>query len=188
MSAKTLFTPIVPENKLHPTFAKVIEWPGAAPARAMLDQIYQQFEDPDGNFLEQFQTTGFDQRYFELYLFAYLSRSNFTINRGYENPDFLVTRGTITVAIEATTANPPQTGPLEKYGKKITELNYEELKEYQNHELPIRMGSPLFSKLKKKYWEKEHCKGLPFVVAIEAFHDDESLTFSDAAFDLTPEN
>lgn len=156
-------------------------WPGAAPARTMLDNIYQDFEDPDGNFLEQFQTTGFDQRYFELYLFAYLSRSGFTIDRGYENPDFLVTSENVKVAIEATTANPPQSGPLAKYGKKISELNYDELKEYQNQELPIRMGSPLFSKLKKKYWKKPHCKGLPFVIAMEAFHDDESLTFSDAA-------
>jgi hypothetical protein len=28
------------------------------------------YEDPDGNFIEQFQTTGFDARLWELYLFA----------------------------------------------------------------------------------------------------------------------
>jgi len=43
------------------------------------------------------------------------------------------------------------------------------------------LGSPLFSKLQKKYWELEHCRDMPFVVAIEAFHDDESLAMTDSA-------
>jgi len=147
----------------------------------MLDDIYQTFDDPEGNFLEQFQTSGFDARYFELYLFAYFSRCGFSVDRTRPNPDFLVSKSGLTVAVEATTVNPSTSGTLAKLGKKISELSPEELREYQRHELPIRFGSPLFSKLQKEYWKLEHCRDLPFVLAIEAFHDDESLALSDHA-------
>jgi hypothetical protein len=146
-----------------------------------LDEIYRSFEDPEGNFLEQFQTTGFDARYFELYLFAYFSHSGFAVNRTYPNPDFLVSRDGITVAVEATTVNPATSGALAKFGKAVSELADEEFREYVENELPIRFGSPLFSKLQKNYWELAHCRDLPFVLAIEAFHDEESLAFSDSA-------
>ena len=157
---KTVFKPVVKPEKLHPNFVRLMNWPGAAPTRAMLDHIYKDFEDPDGNFLEQFQTTGFDARYFELYLYAYFSRSGFSVSRGFENPDFIVSRNNISVAVEATTVNPSQSGALGKSNKKISEFSFEEFQEYQNEELPIRFGSPLFSKLKKKYWELEHCRDL----------------------------
>ncbi len=100
---KTLFEPIVAQEKLHPVFERLRTWAGGEPARWMLDDVYQSFEDPEGNFLEQFQTTGFDARYFELYLFAYFSRSGFTVKRTHQNPDFLVSRDGVTVAVEATT-------------------------------------------------------------------------------------
>jgi hypothetical protein len=85
------------------------------------------------------------------------------------------------VAVEATTVNPPTSGFLAKYGKKITELSSEELREYVNNELPIRFGSPLLSKLNKRYWELGHCRDIPLVIAIEAFHDEESLALSENA-------
>jgi len=147
----------------------------------MMDEAYAEFQDPDGNFLEQFQTTGFDSRCFELYLFAYLSRSGYTIKPRHQNPDFIVTRDKTRVALEATTVNPATSGVLEKVGKKISELTGPELLEYQRHELGIRFGSPLFSKLKKRYWELPHCQGIPLVFAIEAFHDEDALELTDVA-------
>lgn len=176
---KTLFGPIVPSTKLHPLFEQLRTSPGSESARWMLDDVYQSFNDPEGNFLEQFQTTGFDARYFELYLFAYFSRSGYGVNRSQPNPDFLVSRGDIQVAVEATTVNASTTGVLAKEGKKISELKEAELREYLRHELPMRFGSPLLSKLRKRYWELPHCKDLPFVLAIEAFHDEESLALSE---------
>lgn len=147
----------------------------------MLDHVYQGFHDSDGNFLEQFQTTGFDARYFELYLFAYFSRSGFTVDRSHPTPDFMVGRNGITVAVEATTVNPfqgslPPTQPFVR-----SEYSAQELVNYQNQELPIKFGSPLFSKLKRKYWDIEHCREKPFVLAIEAFHDEEALSHSASA-------
>ncbi|MEW6173464.1 MAG: hypothetical protein AB1510_10450 [Bacillota bacterium] len=178
---KTLFAPVVDPVKLNPKFEQLRTWPGAEPTRKILDEIFQEFDDPEGNFLEQFQTTGFHSRYFELYLFAYFTRSGFSVDRSLSNPDFLVKRGDVTVAVEATTVNPPTSGVLAKLGKKLSELTEEELLDYQKNELPIRFGSPLYSKLQKRYWELDHCRGIPFVIAIEAFHDEESLAISEFA-------
>jgi hypothetical protein len=84
-------------------------------------------------------------------------------------------------AVEATTVNPSTSGVIAKYGKKIEDLNETELLEYARDELPIRFGSTLYSKLQKAYWEKPQCAGLPFVIAVQAFHDEGSLHFSDVA-------
>ena len=178
---KTLFNPVVPIKQLHPNFKKLQLLPGYEPARWMLDDVFQSFDDPDGNFLEQFQTTAFDARCFELYVFAYLSRSGFAIDRTHPNPDFLASKDGVKVALEVTTVNPPTSGVLAALGKKISNLSAAELRDYIRHELPIRFGSPLFSKLEKRYWELDHCRDLPFVLVIEAFHDDDSLLLSEGA-------
>ena len=145
-----------------------------------MDRIYQDFIDLDGNFLEQFQTTAFDARFFELYLFAYFSKSGFEVDQTNQSPDFIVTRDGLTVAVEATTVNPSQAEHSER-NVLPSELNPEEYEHYLENELPMKFGSPLFSKLKLEYWELEHCKGKPFVLAIEAFFNEESLGFSESA-------
>ena len=143
--------------------------------RGMLEDVYLDFDDPDGNFLEQFQTTGFDARFFEIYLFAYFSRSGYKVDRSHPNPDFLVTRGSLAAAVEATTVNPSTSGVLKSHGKSIASLSPAEMRDYMHNQLAIRFGSPLFSKLGKRYWELPHCRDIPFVLAIEAFHDENSL-------------
>jgi hypothetical protein len=178
---KTLFEPIVDKGKLNPRFEHLKTAATSEAARLMLDDVFQDFIDPDGNFLEQFQTTGFDARFFELYLYAYFSRSGYRVDRSKENPDFLVERNGTVVAVEATTVNASSRGAVAKYGRKIEELTEEERREYTLNELPIRFGSALLSKLRQQYWNLPHCTGLPFVIAIEAFHDKGSLEFSDNA-------
>jgi len=145
----------------------------------MLDDVYQGFQDLDGNFLEQLQTTAFDRRFFELYLFAYFSRSGFDIDLGHASPDFLVERQGVKVAVEATTVNPSRAGVVKELGRTLKQLSENESEDYFLNELPIRFGGPLFSKLQKKYWNLEHCRGLPFVIAIEAFHEDDAYLISD---------
>jgi len=179
--AKSLFDLVVPEKNLNANFARIRLSKQSIAARAMLDDVFQSFRDPDGNFLEQFQTTGFDTRFFELYVFAYFSRSGFTIDRSHTSPDFIVERLGVKAAVEATTVNPSTSGAVAVHGKKIRDLNEADVVEYLRNELPIRFGSALQSKLQKRYWEQPHCAGLPFVVAIEAFHDEGSLHFSDTA-------
>ncbi len=178
MDKKSLFKPVVEEKRLHESLVGLIKEPGAEAARRMADDVFQDFDDPEGNFLEQFQTTGFDSRHFELYLYAYLSRSGFKVDRSHERPDFLVERDGVRVALEATTVNPSQAGALAEHGKELSELSASELDDWLAHEIPIRFGGPLFSKLKEEYWELEHCKGLPFVIAIQTFHEARSLLLS----------
>lgn len=176
-----LWEPIVAEKQVNPKFKSLRDGPHNHPARLMLDEIVEDFKDPEGNFLEQFQSAGFDARFFELYLYAYLLRSGFKITRDHSAPDFIVTRNDFNVAIEATTINPSTSGILHAKGNRIHDLSSVKLFEFINNELPIRFGSPLSSKLQKQYWNLPQCHNLPFVVAIEAFFDDESLFMSEAA-------
>lgn len=50
---RTLFVPAVSLEKLNPHFRSLVDAPGYRPTRAMLDQVYRDFNDPDGSFLEQ---------------------------------------------------------------------------------------------------------------------------------------
>lgn len=180
MRRRDLFKPIVNVDKLNPAFEHMRTSHASEPARLIANEIFQDFPDTDGNFVEQFQTTGFDSRIFELYLYAYLSRSGYRISREHEQPDFIIDRRGVAVAIEATTVNPTQTKDTVNT-RKITDLTAEELREKLDNELPIRFGGPLFSKLNKKYWELKHCRDIPIVIAIEAFHEEGSLYFSDSS-------
>ncbi len=175
---KDLFSRIVAEDKLNPTLKKIIKWPEFEPGRLMANEVFQDFKDIDGNFVEQFQTTGFDSRVFELYLFAFFSNYGYDVIQRYNRPDFLIRKDDITVAVEATTVNPSHGKDKSEIETKISPDN---MNEKHDHELPIKFGSALFSKLKKKYWEIEHCKNIPIVIAIEAFHEKHSLIYSDHA-------
>lgn len=60
-------------------------------------------------------------------------------------------------------------------------INGEEILELTRHEMPIKWGSPLFTKLKKEYWKLPHVKGKALVFAIADFHDDRSMLWSSTA-------
>ena len=77
------------------------------PARGVLRDVAMTMSDPDGNFVQQFQTHGFDARTFELYLQALFTEAGHTIDRSRARPDFLVSRDDLTAAVEAVTANAP---------------------------------------------------------------------------------
>src|SRR5580700_5730531 len=85
-----LFQPVVSEQNLHPGFKNMRDSPMWEPARAVLRDLFREFPDPDGNFVEQFQTSGFDARIFEIYLFAVFRESGFTIDRSNPRLDFLL--------------------------------------------------------------------------------------------------
>lgn len=146
----------------------------------MASEVFQDFPDTDGNFVEQFQTTGFDARVFELYLYAYLSRSGYRVERAGEGPDYIVTKDGTTVALEATTVNPNQSAVDNSHPRGVEPTPDEHRARLEN-EIPIRFGSPLFSKLNRKYWELERCRAIPIVLAVEAFWEEGSLYFSDSS-------
>lgn len=175
-----LFDQIVSDDKLCPQFIAIRDTPGDHPGRLMLEDVFENFVDEDGNFIEQFQSAGFNARFFELYLHAVFSREGYISERPQDKPDFIIKKNGASVAVEVTTVNPSTGGPMSKI-KPIAEMTREERVDYEQDALPIKFGSSLFSKLKKKYWELAHCKGLPLVLFIEAFHDEDSLSFSENA-------
>jgi len=215
----SIFEPVVPPEKFHPAFATVRTFPGNEPTRLAMDAVFAEFVDADGNFVEQFQTTGFDARTFELFLFAYFTDAEFTVSRPKDRPDFLLERKGLVVAVEATTSNPTkakavkaletkgETEPARSTAETASDPSStdaeqrevadrphpteatpasptdEEIADHRarvEHELPIKIGSALYSKLKKRYWDLPVVQGRPFVIAIEAFHADDSLFFSSA--------
>jgi len=105
-----LLTPVVPVENLHPGFRTLIDEPGYEPARQMIRDVFSSYVDRDGNFIQQFQTTGFDQRIWELFLYAALKDIGCSFNWFFGAPDFLVTYCGVELAVEATTANPPGGG------------------------------------------------------------------------------
>lgn len=176
-----LFSPIVPIDKQHPYFTKLSDEESFSPAKTVINILMGHYTDIDGNFIEQFQSTGFDARLWELYLDTYLHEENLFLNRDHNAPDFFVEKYGHKVAIEAVIVGRKQDNQpsLLKILPKI--LSPSLILEKCENEMPIKFGSPLFSKLQKKYWEKEHVKGNSLVFAIADFHDDQSMQWSSNA-------
>ncbi|GGH61950.1 hypothetical protein HNQ91_001169 [Filimonas zeae] len=160
--------PQVPENKLHHYF-KLLDVSGQEAARAMINEIVYSFIDVDGNYIKDFQTTGFDARLWELYIYVYLYTAGFDLDTSYNAPDYFVSYFGERFAIEAVTVNPsPQfdePSPKDPREAFLLSLDY----------MPIKYGSSLVGKLRKKYWEKEHVKNVPLIIAIHDFHQPSTL-------------
>lgn len=179
-----LFSSICDPKNLSQHFEAVRTLKEYSSAREIIAELMANFKDIDGNFVEQFQSTGFDSRIWELYLFAYLSEERLYINREYEAPDFLVTDGRQKVAIEAITVNSSEGD------KDIENLTPEKIVELLKNDMPLKFGSALFSKMNRKnkkgkpiekYWELEHVKDCPLVFAIADFSSEGSMCWSSNA-------
>lgn len=176
--ALDLFTIVVTENKLHPFFKRLCEEPSFSSAKGIIGEMMPHYIDIDGNFVEQFQSAGFDARIWELYLNAYLIEEGFDFDRSYYAPDFNVNKYGQKVCIEATIVGRKK--PITEAEARILAetLSKEQILEKTMNEMPIKFGSPLYSKLQKKYWEHEHVKDNPLVLAIADFHDKQSMLWS----------
>jgi hypothetical protein len=101
------------------------------------------------------------------------------LSRDYKAPDYLCNKFGNTVYIEAVTVNPTQNGEV-----KSRSPEPEELRRRLENFMPIKFGSALFSKLRKKYWKKEHVKGNPLIFAIHDFHEERSMLWSSSALPI----
>ncbi len=106
--------------------------------------------------LEKFQTKGFNARIWELFLYVYLYDAGFEFIHGNAAPDYHLSFYGNECCIEAVTVNPSQSS--DRADAKQPET-LEEILELTDNYLPLKFGSTLYSKLQKKYWEKEHVKG-----------------------------
>ncbi|WP_321403486.1 hypothetical protein [Maridesulfovibrio sp.] len=168
---KRLFNQVVDDNKLSDDFKSLL-LPAYKPALTMMETCFRDYHDKDGNFIEQFQSTGFDARVWELYLNTYFSKTGFSISDEHNRPDFVIEKEGQTLCVEAVTTNPSLAGAL----KGIN--NFETIKEQYDF-ASIKMGSSLWSKHIKNYWDLPHVAGRPLVFAIECFHEDGPIYSSD---------
>ncbi|MBL8552836.1 MAG: hypothetical protein JNL41_01060 [Phenylobacterium sp.] len=160
------FAPVAPRERWHPSFRLLVEHARYSPAREMIAAMMRYFEDADGNFIEQFQTTGFDARVWELYLYATFTELGFALEPGLQAPDFILNGLTGSLGVEATSANPAQGAAPEQ------PRTLEEMRAYLENYVPIKLAVALKKKLNKRkpYWEIPEMAGLPFVIALQDFH------------------
>ena len=157
---------------LHPYFRVLLESPAREPARAVVREIGPWLTPNDPHLVEEFQRKGFDQRLWEIYLWAALREFGLDVEQ-LEAPDFRCRAPGIDFTVEATTAAPSTMGPLAEHPKPKTN---EETTAFLRDYMPMKYGSALNSKLRKTnkeglhYWEREESQGKPFILAIADFH------------------
>lgn len=160
------------ESELHPNFRLLLETPGRAPARAVFRELGPWLAPSDPHFVKEFQTKQFDQRLWELYLWAMLRELGYDVTQP-EAPDFHCRSPISEFTVEATTCAPSKDGVLAQHPEPKTK---EEIREFLDHYMPMKFGGSLTSKLKKKnaagesYWERGPGAEKPFVIAIADFH------------------
>jgi hypothetical protein len=172
-----LFANLENNDRLHPNFIFLRDHFAYEAAKRTLSEISYHYKDIDGNFIEQFQSkNGFDSRIWELYLFCFFREQYFSFERAHKAPDYIVEKLENKIAVEAVIVS--RKTPIKDHHVPKTQ---EEILEKLRNDMPLLFGNALFDKTKKKYWEKEHIKGLPFIIAIADFHDTMSMTWSFSA-------
>jgi hypothetical protein len=162
-----LFTPIVPPERFHPNFARLIGKRNPHD-EAVLSKWADGFVDRDGKFVEEFQTT-FNSCFWELYLHAILKEAGCKIDFTHSAPDFVVTDPVpfvveATVALNAKDALPEWT-PLD------LNLRPRDFNDF-NRAAMIRLLNSISEKSKKyfkSYQNQPHVTGKPFVLALTPF-------------------
>ena len=173
-----LFKPLIESDKQHHNYKYLdSEWRFEA-AKNLITEIANSFIDNDGNYAKDFQSNNFNSRLWELYLHIYFHNAGLLVENNHAAPDFEVIDFGKKYFVEAVTANKsdnpnrPDLPPPK---------SNEEVRDQLNDFMPIKFGSPLYSKLQKKYWLKEHVKEHPFILAIHDYHNENAMTWSRTA-------
>jgi hypothetical protein len=173
-----LFKQIVPVDQQHHNYRVLVAEERYEAARNLISEIANSFIDNDGHYEREFQSTNFHSRLWELYLHIYFHNAGFLIENNHAAPDFELIKFKNTIFVEAVTVNPsenpdrPDLPPPE---------NETEIRDRLDDFMPIKFGSPLFSKVKKQYWLHDHVKGNPLVLAIHDYHNSNAMTWSRTA-------
>ncbi|EHN67966.1 hypothetical protein [Aliivibrio fischeri] len=161
-----LFTPITEKEKLHPIFQMILQ-EQYKPERDVLNCWAEGFEDRDGKFVYEFQTT-FESSMWELYLHQFLKDLGAKIDLTHYAPDFVVELNQ-PITIEATIAAPAQGGIAPAgHNQKIAPKDFAEF----NQQSTIRILNSLSSKIKKyreSYVQLDHVKDKPYIVGLASF-------------------
>jgi hypothetical protein len=163
-----LFERKVPEQQLCEIYRRV-EAGATSGDLELLQQWCAGFEDRDGKFVHEFQTT-FNSSFWELYLHAVLKEFRLEVDYRHARPDFVVT-SPHDFCIEAVTAQPVGGKPLEPGQTDETMALLGDLNEL-NQRAMVRLANSFHSKVKKyrnSYSTLAHVRDKPFVLAVAAF-------------------
>ncbi len=168
-----LFQDLKNINQQHPNFTLLKEHLSLSSAMEVIKEISYHYKDIDGNFIDQFQSlNGFDSRVWELFLFCFFREQSFSFKRNHYSPDYMIEKFNHEIAVEAVIVS------------RKTEIgdnspkSAEEIQAKLSNDVPLLFSNAIFDKMKKKYWEKDHVKNIPFVIAIADFHDTMSMVWS----------
>ena len=177
------FTPVVSRDRLSKAFVTLAEEERFSPARGIIEQMMYWHEDLDGNFVKQFQTTGFDARLWELYLFATFVEMEYRIEHIHAVPDLTCVGVLGELTVEAMTVNPSrdQDGSIRPLPPRDTP---EQLRAFLHEYMPIRFAKTLTSKLARKYGEKPSAKDKPLLFAIQDFSAEASMVSTRSALEV----
>lgn len=173
-----VFKDIKKPKQEHPHFTILNNEIKYSPAKEAIKEISYHYKDIDGNFIDQFQSkNGFDARLWELYLYCFFREQCFYFHRNHEAPDYIVEKEESKIAIEAVIVSRKN----KEFGPKKLKTSEEMTKQLEN-EIPLMVSNAIYDKVKKRYWEKDHVKGMPFALAVADFHDNGSMVWTYEAF------
>lgn len=166
-SLMDIFAPVVPESELHRNF-RSLQGELAEADREVLADWASGFEDRDGKFVREFQTT-FNSSFWELYLFACLKHLDYRVDFGHAAPDFVIRNFHNEFCVEAAIAS-NAIGEEAEWERDIK-------KEPPNvtsvlDTAVIRLSNAIDSKHKKflsSYSSLPHVRNRPFLLAIGPF-------------------
>lgn len=167
-----IFEQIVTDEKLNQKYKLLFESKLFDPAKTIIENISKEMTDMDGNFIQQFQSDGFDARLWEMYLFILFKEIGFTHNNQHDRPDFQLTKDGIEIFVEASLSAEKKDDIFTKsfIEDAMARLDLEVQQKLIDYYI-IRMGSVLFSKLNKEYWKLDWVKEKPIILAITPAHN-----------------
>jgi hypothetical protein len=167
-----MFNPIVAKKIQNKYFTGFHSHRVYEPGRQMISNIFNKMGDQDGNFIKDFQSGGFSGRLLELFLFKFFEEQGVTINNIEDRPDFNLEKNGVNFFVEASTSN-MTANEVEFTDENISAAlrnNNLTVQKRSLEQYVIKIGSVLFSKLQKKYWELPWVNGKPLVIAVAAQH------------------
>ncbi|WP_407198806.1 hypothetical protein [Citrobacter portucalensis] len=143
--AFSIFLSKVPEHKKNIYLKMLLEEPKHYPAFIVMQELAYWFKDPDGIFIRDFQSASFNSRLFELYLNAIFYEMDFAINRDYAQPDYMLYKHGVNIAVEAVTVAEMEE-PIEKL--ILNQSEFDNLQAYVKEQMPFKFARTLLKNSK----------------------------------------
>lgn len=149
------------EERLHPRFRMLRHRADLAPARDLVLELHAKaLGDAQPGHVEEFRTGDFDAALFRLFLFALFDDAGHCIDIRNHEPDFVLSKGGTTAAVDALTVGIPSSGVTEPRTATTSPMGAMQAS---------GAGSGLVGKLQGRQWCLPCVAGHPFVIAIQDF-------------------